>query len=77
VETTVMVAGFTIMALGLVALAVMDVYIIRTSRDISAMVSDVSAIQRAIFLQLRRQYQDIDRDLKELKDLLQEQKVRP
>ena len=76
-ETTVMVAGFTIMALGLVALAVMDVYIIRTSRDISAMVSDVSAIQRAIFLQLRRQYQDIDRDLKELKDLLQEQKVRP
>lgn len=55
-----------VVIIGLVA----DVYVIRTSRD-------VSAIQRAIFLQLRRQYQDIDRDLKELRDLLQEQKARP
>jgi len=70
VEVTVMVVGFTIMIIGLAVLGVAEAYIIRTSNDISA-------IQRAIFLQLRRQYQDIDRDLKELRDLLQEQKARP
>jgi hypothetical protein len=44
-------------------------YTIRTSHDIAA-------IQRAIFLQLRRQYQDIDRDLRELRDIL-ERKTAP
>lgn len=42
------------------------VYTIRLARDISTQVSDVAGIQRAIFLQLRRQYQDIDEDLKAL-----------
>jgi hypothetical protein len=42
------------------------------ARKIAAMVSDVAAIQRAIFLQLRRQYQDIDEDLKTLDRNLQE-----
>lgn len=69
-ETTVMVVGFTVMTIGLTILGVAEAYIIRTSNDIAA-------IQRAIFLQLRRQYQDIDQDLKELRNLLQEQKVRP
>ena len=50
---------------GFIALGVMDVYIIRTARDIAA-------IQRAIFLQLRRQYQDIDKDLKEMDQTLKE-----
>ena len=37
---------------------------------IGRMARDVSAIQRAIFLQLRKQYADIDSDLKELADLV-------
>lgn len=48
-----------IVVVGFIALGAMETYAIRASRDIAA-------IQRAIFLQLRRQYQDIDRDLKEL-----------
>lgn len=61
-----------IVVVGFIALAAADTYIIRTARDISTMVSDVAAIQRAIFLQLRRQYQDIDRDLKEMDQDLKE-----
>ena len=75
--------GFIFTAVGIIVLTLGEMYIIRTARDIqatawdvaamvsnvAAMVSDVAVIQRAIFLQLRRQYQDIDRDLKELRDL--------
>jgi hypothetical protein len=69
-ENTIMIVGFAAIIIGLAVLGVAEAYIIRTSHDIAA-------IQRAIFLQLRRQYHDIDRDLKELKDLLQEQKATP
>jgi hypothetical protein len=33
----------------------------------------IADIQRAIFLQLRRQYQDIDEDLQEVRDLLRKE----
>ena len=45
---------------------------LREIRKISTQVSDVAVIQQAIFHQLRHQYQDIDKDLKEIQDLLKE-----
>jgi pyruvate-formate lyase-activating enzyme len=45
---------------------------LREIRKISTQVSDVATIQRAIFLQLRRQYQDIDKDLGEMDQTLKE-----
>lgn len=35
--------------------------------------TEISHIQRAIFLMLRRQYGDIERDLQEIRDLLRAQ----
>jgi hypothetical protein len=46
------------------------VYLARIAREISQNTKDISAIQRAIFLQLRKQYQDIDNDLRELANLV-------
>ena len=66
------VLGFGFMMAGLIYLA-RQLGEARTSTErIAVSTERIASIQEAMWLQLRRQYADIDQDLQEIKDLLQD-----
>jgi hypothetical protein len=57
-------------AVGVLGFVILGIILSRDLRTISRSMEEISHIQRALFLMLRRQYGDIERDLQEIRDLL-------
>jgi len=54
-------------------LVILGIILSRDLKSINQGLTEISHIQRALFLMLRRQYGDIERDLQEIHDLLKAQ----
>jgi hypothetical protein len=65
------ITGFLGLMAGLIYLARLVGEARAGTERITASAERIAAMQEAMWLQLRRQYADIDQDLQEIKDLLQ------